>query len=112
MAGLIISGVIYGMVTLFIVGIGISQLRSKKPVGFYSGEKPPEKEHLSDVNAWNKKHGTMWVVYGIGILCAWICSALIGDSIYVLIPQFAGIFVPLPFMVCYHHKLLKMYYLK
>ena len=31
----------------------------KNPAGFYTGEKSPEKERLSDVNAWNKKHGMM-----------------------------------------------------
>ena len=59
MAGIIISGVVFGFVALIMFGIGISQLKSKDPVGFYTGEKPPEKERLSDVNAWNKKHGML-----------------------------------------------------
>ena len=63
MAGTIISAVVFGFVALIMLGIGISQLKSKDPVGFYTGEKPPEKERLSDVNAWNKKHGMMWVIY-------------------------------------------------
>ena len=112
MAGTIISGVIYGFVALFMFGIGISQLKSKDPVGFYTGEKPPEKERLSDINAWNKKHGTMWIVYGFCIVCSWICSAFIGESICSIIPLFAGVIAPIVLMIIYHHKLVKKYYIK
>lgn len=40
----IISGVIFGLCALMMLGIGISQLKSKKPVAFYSGEKAPSRE--------------------------------------------------------------------
>lgn len=32
------------------------QLKSKKPVGFYSGEKTPSEDEISDMYMWNKKH--------------------------------------------------------
>ena len=112
MTGTIISGVIYGIVALIMFGIGISQLKSKDPVGFYSGEKNPKAEQLSDVNAWNKKHGIMWVIYGVCIVCTWICSAIIGDSIFSVIPMIAGILVPVIIMIIYHHKLVKKYFIK
>lgn len=66
--------VIYLLVAFFMIGIGISQLRSQKPVGFFSGEQPPAEDKLTDVHAWNQKHGMMWLWYG-GII---IISALIG----------------------------------
>ena len=44
MAGTIISGVIFCVVALIMLGIRIGQLRSKDPVGFYTGEKPPKTE--------------------------------------------------------------------
>ena len=50
MAGTIISGVIFCIVAMIMLGIGVSQLKSKEPVGFYTGEKPPKAEQLSDVN--------------------------------------------------------------
>ena len=112
MAGLIITGVIYGLMSIIMVGIGVSQLKSKDPVGFYNGQKPPEKEQLSDVNAWNKKHGIMWIVYGICIVCSFICYVVIGDSIYSTIPLFAGVLLPIVLMVMYHHRLVKKYYVK
>ena len=87
MAGTIISGVIFCIVAMIMLGIGVSQLKSKEPVGFYTGEKPPKVDQLSDVNSWNKKHGVMWIIYGICIIGSWICSAFIGgDSIYSVIP--------------------------
>lgn len=108
----IISGVVFGIVALIMLGIGISQLKSKDPVGFYSGEKPPQKEQLSDVNAWNKKHGRMWVIYGICIICSWVCSSFMGDSIFSAIPMFAGLLIPVIIMIFYHHKLVKAYFIK
>ena len=40
MAGTIISGVIVCIVAMIMLEIGVSQLKSKEPVGFYTGEKP------------------------------------------------------------------------
>lgn len=112
MAGTIISGVIFCVVALIMLGIGISQLMSKIPVGFYTGEKPPKMEQLSDVCAWNKKHGMMWIIYGVCIICSWICSVYIGgDSIYSVIPLCIGMLHPILVMVFFHHRLVKMYYI-
>ena len=110
MAGTIISGVIFGLVALVMLGIGISQLKSKDPVGFYTGEKPPEKESLSDVNAWNKKHGMMWVIYGGCIVCSWVCSALIKNSLFSVIPLIVGVITPIVIIMICHHRLVKKYY--
>ena len=113
MAGTIISGVIFGIVALIMLGIGVSQLKSKVPVGFYTGEKPPKTEQLSDVHAWNKKHGIMWIIYGICIICSWICSVFIGgDSIYSVIPLCIGVLLPILVMVLLHHRLVKMYFIQ
>ena len=109
MAGTIISGVISGLVALIMFGIGISQLRSKAPVGFYSGKAPPKPEELSDVKAWNQKHGVMWILYAFCILGAWISAQLIGDDLFAGILLAAGIFVPLAFMVLFHRHLEKTY---
>ena len=67
----IIGLAIYVVVALFMVAIGIAQLKSKDPVGFYSGEEPPKAESLTDVSTWNKRHGMMWLIYGIIIF---VCS--------------------------------------
>ena len=51
--------IIYLLAALIMVGIGVLQRKSKTPVGFYTGEKPPAAQELSDVSSWNKKHGAM-----------------------------------------------------
>lgn len=104
-----ISLAIYGGTAALMIGIGISQLRSKKPVGFYSGVKPPEEDELSDVCAWNKKHGMMWVIYGVLILAAYAVGAMIGDSIWSVLPMCGGLILPVLAMMCYHHHLENKY---
>ena len=105
----IIGLMIYLAVASFMTGIGISQLRSKKPVAFYSGEKPPGEEELSDVKAWNQNHGRMWVLYGLIILVSYGIGVIIGDTLWCVIPMCGGVVFPLPFMIMYHHKLVKLY---
>ncbi len=105
----IITLIIYLMVAAIMIGIGISQLRSSSPVGFYSGEKPPKEDELTDVQAWNKKHGMMWLVYGIMILFSYIAGYIIGDSILCLIPFCVGVILPLFVMIWYHQKLIRTY---
>lgn len=113
MAETIISGVIVCIVAMIMLGIGVSQLKSKEPVGFYTGENPPKVDQLSDVNSWNKKHGVMWIIYGISIIGSWICSAFIGgDSIYSVIPLCIGIIIPILIMVFLHHKWVKRYFIQ
>lgn len=101
--------VIYVIVAAIMVGIGIVQLKSKKPVGFYSGEKPPRPEELSDVEAWNKQHGMMWLIYGGIIMLSFFIGMLIGDSLFCLIPMCGGIIIPVIIMIWYHHQLIKKY---
>lgn len=105
----IIGLVIYMAVASFMIGIGISQLRSKKPVAFYSGEKPPREEELFDVKAWNQKHGGMWVLYGLIILVSYGIGMIIGDTLWCVITMCGGVVLPLPIMILYHHKLVKLY---
>lgn len=101
--------VIYALVALFMMGIGIVQIKSRKPVAFYSGEKPPKAEELTDVSAWNRKHGMMWLVYGIIILLSFLIGARIGDSVWAAVPMIGGVLVPVIFMIRYHNQLRKKY---
>ncbi len=76
----IIVIVIMVFVGFIMIAIGISNLRSESPVGFYSGEKPPKAESICDVKAWNGSHGKMWIVYGIALMISW-CGFYINDII-------------------------------
>ena len=111
MAEIIFALVIYLLVAAIMLGIGISQYRSKSPVGFYSGEKPPMESELTDVDAWNKKHGKMWIWYSVIIIISYLAGIpfLVIDSVWCVVPLCGGIMIPLPFMIRYHHKLVEAY---
>lgn len=101
---------IYILVALLMLCIGISQQRSKMPVGFYTGEKPPTEQELSDVPSWNKKHGAMWILYGIVIAISGAVGALVGiSSAWCVVPLIGGVIVPIVLMIWYHHQLLRKY---
>ena len=89
--------------------IGIFQMRSKKPVGFYAGEKGPDEIELTDVQAWNIKHGIMWVLYGITIVITSLIGVSMIDSVWCTFPLIGGVTLPVPIMVWYHHKLGAQY---
>lgn len=108
-AGAIIGFGVYVLTALFMIGIGVFQLKSKKPVGFYSGEEPPKASELSDVDAWNKKHGSMWLIYGVIILLSYVVGMPLLDNIWCLIPMCGGVLVPVPVMIWYHRQLIRKY---
>lgn len=105
----VVALVIYLMVALVMAGIGIVQIRGKNPTGFYTGEEPPKKEELTDWKAWNRRHGTMWLIYSAAIMLGALVGAMMGDTVYSVIPMCAGVIVPLPIMIWYHHRLIKKY---
>ena len=109
MAGAIISGIALGYCALIMIGIGVAQFRSRKPVGFYTGEKAPEEKDLSDVSAWNKKHGMMWIVYGGIIVLVYVAGLLIGESPLLWVPIVVGLLGPIPVMIWIHHRLVRKY---
>lgn len=108
---IIFSSVILLVCTVPIVIIGIVQYRSKDPVGFWSGKKPPKKEQITDVKAYNQKHGLMWILLGVGFILCFVCGLLFGGVIagyLCMIETIGGIAA----MIVYHEKLDRMYYKK
>ena len=90
--------------------IGIVQMTKKdEPVGFYNVIAPPKKEEISDVIQWNKKHGVIWIVYGICIeLGFWVGYAMPIGTLEMVF-MMGGVIIPLPFMVLRHRSLEKEY---
>ncbi len=113
MAEAVMCFVIYLLVAFIMIGIGVSQLKSKTPVGFYTGEKPFAPEELSDVVMWNKRHGEMWMIYGGIILLSGLSGTfLIGaDASWklILVPMVGGVIVPIVWMMWYHGRLIRKY---
>jgi len=110
MAEYIISLVIFLLVTISMIIIGVSQIKSKKPVGFYTGEKAPREDELSDVVAWNKRHGYMWIVYGVIIIGFFVIASLVNSETIAMVLLLSGIIGALPIMMLYHSYLKKKYY--
>lgn len=108
----VIPGFIYGMVAVIMLSIGIVQLKSKKPVTFYSGEKPLTESELTDVKAWNRRHGLMWVFYSIFIVVTTLVGFIVKNDLVMILCSVGGVLIPIPFMVIYHHKLEKKYRIK
>ena len=91
-----------------VIIIGIVQYRSKEPVGFWSGKKPPQKEQITDVKEYNRKHGLMWIALGVVFLLFFGCGILIGGlaaGYLCMIEVMGGIAA----MVVRHGKLDRMY---
>lgn len=111
MAGKIITIVIIAISAASLIILGIIQYRSKEPVGFWSGKEPPKREQITDVKAYNRKHGIMWIVYGLGYF-PWFVPDIIRDEEFTLlalvlfmIECIGGLFV----MIAYHNKLNRKY---
>ncbi len=109
MKEIILVIVIYGFVAAVMCVIGLVQFLSKKPVGFYSGEKPPKPEGITDLRAWNRKHGAMWLIYGAFIFACGVVGALLLETVLCLIPLSCGLLIPVLIMIWYHDRLVKLY---
>lgn len=98
-------------VSVIMIVIGVSQIRSKDPVGFYTGEEPPKKEQISDMEAWNKKHGYMWIVYGFAIIATFIICSLVNIEMIAAAILFCVVTIgAIPVMMLCHRHLKKKFY--
>lgn len=104
----VISLVILIVAIAPVIIIGIVQYRSKEPVGFWSGEEPPKKERITDMKAYNQKHGLMWIFFGMGFVLCFVCGLLFGELVAgcLCIMETAG---GIAAMILYHKKLNRMY---
>lgn len=109
-AGMVMALVIMSIVAVVMITIGISQFCTKNnSVGFYNVIDPPKKEEIFDVIQWNKKHGFMWIIYGICIELGFWLGYVMPIELLEMFFMMGGVFIPLPFMVIGHHKLEKKY---
>lgn len=109
-AAMITGWVIISIVAGIMIIIGLFQLNEKdNPVGFYNIIDPPKKEEISDVIKWNKKHGTIWIVYGICIELGFWLGYVMPVEVLETVFMMGGVIIPLPIMVIIHHKLEKEY---
>ncbi len=88
--------------------LGIVQYRSERPVGFWSGEKPPEKDQITDMKAYNQKHGLMWILYGSGFLLCFAGGAAFGEVAATVLCM-AEVLGGIVGVILYHNKLNRRY---
>lgn len=105
----IIMIIVLAWTAFIMIVVGIFQIKCIEPVGFYTGEKAPKREQVLDVAVWNKKHGMMWIAYGVGIVLAYLIGLLIGDEKVSYILFMGVMFGSIPIMMAYHHWLKKKY---
>lgn len=99
--------VVDGICALLMIGIGVFNIRSRKPVGFFSGETGPEPDKVINVNAWNKKHGFMWIIYGIIIILTGILGPFITNGFVMALAVCGGYLIPIPLMIAWHRYVEK-----
>ena len=91
--------------------LGITQYKSRKPAGFWAGKDAPGEDQIRDVEAYNKKHGRMWIIYGAGLILAFFLGKGIGNdwgmAAALIIEVIGGLFL----MIWYHNRLDKKYYI-
>lgn len=109
-AEMIMGLVIISFVAGIMIVIGLCQVNKKdEPVGFYNIIDPPKKDEISDVIQWNKKHGMIWIVYGICIELGFWLGYVMSTEALEMVFMMGGVIIPLPFMVMKHHKLEREY---
>lgn len=72
----------FGIFIIFLI-IGIIAIRSKKPVGIYSNIKAPQANVITDVKAYNRACGKLFICYG-GVF------GLTGGTIFFLSEKTVG----------------------
>lgn len=104
---MIITAITFFITATILLGLGIHCLRSKTPVPFYTGETPPRQEQVRNVAAWNRKHGLLWIGYAAAVLLGYGGMALMGDTLWALIPFACGLLGPMPAAIALHSHWMK-----
>ena len=110
LGGSILISSIFGFYAIVMSVLGICALFSKKPCGFYTFEKTPSEQEITDVSAWNRKHGIMFISCGIWISILILCGLLIESSLLLVFVSI-GLLFALPTMIVYHSILVKKYHI-
>ena len=96
-----------GFTAAILAGIGLFQLRSGEPVGFYTGQKPPKPQELTDVRAWNRGHGRLWLFYGAAVLLAGFLPLFVKNGLVLAAALAALVFGGLLALLWGHRRLMR-----
>ena len=105
MSGEILGFTIWSLVALIFLIIAIVSLRSEKPVGFYTGVKPPE---VKDIKKYNKAVSTIWFVFfGVFELLGLPLLFYRQNSPIFIISILGTVFLCISIAIAYNHVLNK-----
>ena len=85
-----IAFVIWSLVSAVLFGIGVSAWMSKKPVGFFTGVKPPE---VKDTKKYNHSVAVLWFVYAVFIEICGVPLLFLEQNSVGFIPVIFGVAV-------------------
>lgn len=109
---LILSFIVFSLCALIMIVVGISQIKNTAPVGFWNWQKPPKRENISDLPAYNRKHGLMWILYGLGMIICFLFGMLFKDGLVFALTIITEICGGIMLMALYHKWLVKKYWIK
>ena len=107
--GMILYIVIIALTAMLMIGIGIFQYGGKNPAQISTGAPPVRAEELTDVRAWNHRHGIMWMLYGVIMLAGLGLSFAFQKPLYSGMTILAAVCLPVLFIPVYHNYLKKKY---
>ncbi|HEX3075992.1 MAG TPA: hypothetical protein VHQ24_03895 [Lachnospiraceae bacterium] len=68
-------------IATFFICMGLITAHSRKPAGFYSNIKAPDKERIKDLKAYNRAVGKLLCGYGVPFILVGIASLFMKESI-------------------------------
>ena len=104
--GNIIWFIIMVPTSLLFTGIGIYAMKREKPMWFWSGCTVKEEE-ISDVRAYNKANGIMWIVFS----CIFWISTLLGllNTSAAGLALIIGFIIGIPCLVIAYERIYNRY---
>lgn len=81
---------------IMFLGVGIYSLRKKTPMHFWAGS-VVKSEEISDIKAYNKANGIMWIVCGL----SFILIPLLSETIGGIVVTFLVLFEVIGMIICY-----------
>ncbi len=93
-------------VIIIFIGLGIYSLKRKTPMHFWAGSTVSNKE-ISDIKAYNKANGIMWICYGLSFLLIPTLEESIGGVTLVLFGPIIIVALILTYKIIYNKYKVK-----
>ena len=106
MTGNMIGFVIWSLLGVFIIGLGIKDMFSKNPVGFWANT---ETIKVKDVKGYNRATGRLFIIYGIVFIILGIPLLEGQNTPYILLSVIGVMVETIAIMAVYSLGIVKKY---